>query len=72
MLPAHKVKQARRIAAPADHVEAGALKQACQALAKQNIVVSQRNPGPLLSHPSDYRPPREKRIQAFRLAGPTS
>src|SRR5262249_3433508 len=61
-----QVQQPRRITALADHVETRALKQACQALAQQDIIVSERDPGPLLSHLFDYRRPPANRTPQRR------
>jgi hypothetical protein len=58
-----QVQQPRRVAALADHVEAGALKQACQTLAQENVIVGQRDPDPILSHLYDHCPPLGNRLQ---------
>jgi hypothetical protein len=50
------------IAALAYDVKAGALEQAGQALAEQDVVVRKRNPGAVHGHYHDYRPAPPSRL----------
>jgi hypothetical protein len=52
----NQLDELRGIAALAYDVKAGALEQARQALAEQDVVVRKRNPGAVHGHYHDYRP----------------
>ena len=48
------------VAGLADDLEAGALEQARETLAEQDVVVREDDPGARLGHPADYRLPSSR------------
>ena len=51
---AHQVDQLGRVPALTDHLETGALEQARESLAHENLVVRQHDPGRVRAHSNDY------------------
>jgi hypothetical protein len=56
---AYDRNQVGAVAALTDDLETGALEQARQALAEENVVIRQRDPRSARGHADDYRSPRE-------------